>query len=80
MGDLTTKRAHVSGMTPGEDGFTTIEATAPAAEMQRYATDLRSITQGRGSFSTEFSHYQPVPPNLTDTIVAAAKARHEAHA
>ena len=79
MSDLTTKRAHVSGMSPGESGFTTIEATAPAAEMQRYATDLRSITQGRGSFTTTFSHYQPVPPNLTDTIVAAAKARHETH-
>ena len=61
MSDLNTKRAHVSGMNPGANGTTTIEATVPAAEMQRYATDLRSITQGRGTFTTEFSHYQPVP-------------------
>src|SRR3712207_5285314 len=59
MSDLNTKRAHVSGMEPGTNGSTTIEATVPAAEVQRYATDLRSITQGRGSFTTTFSHYQP---------------------
>ena len=41
---------------------------APAAEVQRYATDLRSITQGRGSFTTDFSHYQPVPAHLADQI------------
>ncbi|HET9014506.1 MAG TPA: elongation factor G [Thermomicrobiaceae bacterium] len=80
MSDLNGKRAQVQGMTPGDDGMTTIEATVPAAEAQRYATDLRSITQGRGSFTLEFSHYQPVPAHLTDAIVAAAKAREEAHA
>jgi elongation factor G len=80
MGDLTTKRAQVSGMTPSGNGFTTIEATVPAAEVQRYATDLRSITQGRGTFTTEFSHYQQVPSHLTDSIIAAHKSRQEAHA
>lgn len=79
MGDLTTKRAHVSGMTPAGDGMTTIEATVPAAEVQRYATDLRSLTQGRGTFTTEFSHYQQVPSHLTDSIIAAHRARQEAH-
>lgn len=73
MSDLNTKRAHVNGMDPGE-GSTTIEATVPAAEVQRYATDLRSITQGRGTFTTEFSHYQPVPPNVAEAIKAAAAA------
>ena len=73
MGDLNTKRAHVSGMTPNANGTTTIEATVPAAEVQRYATDLRSITQGRGSFTTEFSHYQPVPAHIAEQIKAAAK-------
>jgi elongation factor G len=62
-------------MTPGENGSTTIEATVPAAEVQRYATDLRSITQGRGSFTTSFAHYQPVPPNLAEQIMAEAKQR-----
>jgi elongation factor G len=75
MGDLNSKRAHVSGMTPGENGSTTIEATVPAAEVQRYATDLRSITQGRGSFTTEFAHYQPVPPNLAEQIMAESRER-----
>jgi len=80
MSDLATKRAHVSGMNPGEDSFTNIEAIVPSAEVQRYATDLRSITQGRGTFTTEFSHYQQVPPHLTEQIVASAKAKQEAHA
>ena len=79
MSDLTTKRAHVTGMTPTGAGYTTIEATVPAAEVQRYATDLRSITQGRGTFTTEVSHYQAVPPHLTESIVAATRARQESH-
>lgn len=78
MGDLTTKRAHVTGMTPNGSGSTTIEATVPSAEVQRYATDLRSITQGRGTFTSEFSHYQQVPAHLTDAIVSAHKAKQEA--
>ncbi len=80
MSDLNGKRAHVQGMVPGDEGMTTIEAIAPEAEIQRYATDLRSITQGRGSFTTSFSHYQPVPAHLTDTIIASAKAKAEDHA
>jgi elongation factor G len=75
MSDLNTKRAHVSGMNPDSNGSTTIEATVPAAEVQRYATDLRSITQGRGSFTTDYSHYQPVPAHITDQVKAAA-AKH----
>ena len=70
MSDLNTRRGHVNGMNP-EDGATTIEASVPAAEVQRYATDLRSITQGRGTFTTEFSHYQQVPPNVALAIQAA---------
>jgi elongation factor G len=81
MSDLNTKRAHVSGMNPGSNGTTTIEATVPAAEIQRYATDLRSITQGRGSFTTDFSHYQPVPAHIADQVkAAAAKQAESAHA
>jgi len=78
MSDLNTKRAHVSGMNPGGNGSTTIEATVPAAEVQRYATDLKSITQGRGSFTTEFSHYQPVPAHVAEQIKAAAAKQAEA--
>ncbi|MBA3337579.1 MAG: elongation factor G [Chloroflexia bacterium] len=80
MSDLNTKRAHVSGMTPQDDGLTLIEATVPAAEIQRYATDLRSITQGRGHFTKVFSHYQQVPAHLSEQICAAAHQRETAHA
>jgi elongation factor G len=79
MSDLTTKRAQVSGMNPGANASTTIEAMVPAAEVQRYATDLRSITQGRGSFTTEFSHYQPVPSHVAEQVMAAAKEQELAH-
>ncbi len=78
MSDLNTKRAHVSGMDPGSNGSTTIEATVPAAEVQRYATDLRSITQGRGSFTTNFSHYQAVPAHIAEHVRAAATKQAEA--
>jgi elongation factor G len=81
MSDLNTKRAHVSGMNPGPNSTTTIEAHVPAAEVQRYATDLRSITQGRGSFTSEFAHYQPVPQHIADQVrAAAAKHAEAAHA
>ncbi len=80
MSDLNTKRAHVSGMEPGSNSSTTIEALVPAAEVQRYATDLRSITQGRGSFTSEFSHYQAVPQHIADQVKAAAKQAEAAHA
>jgi elongation factor G len=81
MSDLNTKRAHVGGMNPGANGTTTIEAQVPAAEVQRYATDLRSITQGRGSFTTEFSHYQPVPAHVAEQVrAAAAKMAEASHA
>ncbi len=79
MSDLNGKRAHVSGMEPGTNGTTTIEAVAPAAEIQRYATDLRSITQGRGTFTSEFSHYHPVPVHLADQIREQARLQEAAH-
>ena len=73
IGDLNTKRAQVQGMNP-EDGVNVIEAQVPLAEILRYAIDLKSITQGRGSFTVEFSHYQEVPLNVTQKIVAARQA------
>ena len=53
-----------------EDGVQVIQAQAPLAEMQRYAIDLRSITQGRGSYTMGFSHYQEAPPNVVQKIIA----------
>jgi elongation factor G len=76
LGDLNTKRARVQGMEQ-QRGNSIITAQAPLAEMQRYATDLRSITQGRGIFSMEFSHYEEVPGHLVEGIIAEAKREAE---
>lgn len=79
MSDLNSKRARVGGMNPSR-GFTTIEADAPLAEVQRYATDLRSMTQGRGTFSMRFDRYESVPAHLQDAIIKQNHARQEAAA
>jgi elongation factor G len=69
MGDLNSKRAKVMGMTP-QGGWSIIEARAPLAEVQRYAIDMRSITQGKGNFQMELSHYEEVPAHITQRITA----------
>ena len=76
IGDLNTKRAQVQGMDQSV-GKTIITALAPLAEMQRYATDLRSLTQGRGIFSMELDHYEDVPSHLTQQIVEAHQREQE---
>jgi elongation factor G len=73
VGDLNTKRARVLGMNP-DDGKQIIEAHAPLAEVQRYAIDLRSMTQGRGSYIMQFSHYEEVPAHLSQKIVEERQA------
>jgi len=70
MGDLNTKRARVQGMDQ-RGGKSIITALVPLAEMQRYATDLRSLTQGRGVFSMELGHYEEMPAHLMQAIVEA---------
>src|SRR5579871_179095 len=78
MSDLTTKRARILGMEPIGGGMQQITATVPMAEMLHYATDLRSITQGRGTFQMEFSQYEEVPAAQQQQIIAnAAKATAE---
>ncbi|HTI14274.1 MAG TPA: elongation factor G [Dictyobacter sp.] len=69
MSDINTKRGHVLGMESLEDGTQRITATVPQAEMRHYAADLRSITQGRGTFSMVYSHYAEVPPNIQQDII-----------
>ncbi len=81
MSDLNGRRGRVLGMNPQGNGFTTIEAHAPLSEVQRYVSDLRSITQGRGVFSMEFAHYEPVPAHVADRVIEEArKHREEANA
>ena len=72
VGDLNGKRSKVLGMNP-EGGLTSIEVEVPLAEVQRYATDLRSMTQGRGHYTLEFSHYEQVPAHLAQKIAAEVK-------
>ncbi len=73
MSDLTTKRARIGGMEPAGNGMQQITATVPMAEMLHYATDLRSITQGRGTFHMEFFQYEEVPAAQQQQIIANAK-------
>jgi elongation factor G len=72
LGDLNTRRARVQGMNT-EAGKSLIEAEVPLAEVQRYVTDLRSITGGRGLFSLEFERYDVVPTHIAQPIIAAHK-------
>ena len=76
MSDLNTKRGRIIGMTPGGNS-TLIEAQVPLSEVQRYAQDLRSVTQGRGSYRLEFDHYDPVPTNLEPKVIEEAKRARE---
>jgi elongation factor G len=77
VSDLNGKRARVLGITP-EDKGTVIDAQAPLAEMQHYATDLRSMTQGRATFSLEFDHYEEVPEHVAKKVIEAAAQREHA--
>jgi elongation factor G len=73
MGDLNSRRGRIAGMdTKGNTQF--IRAQAPMAEMLNYQNDLTSMTQGRGTFTMEFDHYDYVPSLQADKIIAAAKA------
>jgi len=69
IGDLNTKRARVLGMNP-EGGTNVIEAQVPLAEILRYTIDLKSITQGRASYTATFSHYEEAPPHITQKVIA----------
>lgn len=73
IGDLNAKRGRILGMEPQGDGTTVVRAQVPQAELLRYASDLRSMTGGRGTFTMTFSHYEEVPPHVTEKIVAEAK-------
>ncbi len=76
MGDLNSKRGRIQGMEP-EGGQQKIRAQVPLSEMFKYSIDLRSMTQGRGFFSMAFSHYEEVPHQVAEQIVAAEKAAKE---
>ncbi len=72
MGDLNSRRGQIEGM-GSEQGLAKVTAKVPLAEMFGYATDIRSKTQGRGIFSMQFSHYEEVPRNVAEAIIAKSK-------
>jgi elongation factor G len=77
MGDLSSRRGRIEGSeTRGHNVI--VKALVPLAEMLSYATDLTSMTQGRASYSMEYSHYDYVPGELAEKVIAAHKAAGEA--
>src|SRR6266511_2174184 len=75
LGDLSSRRGRVVGTDPVGTGRTLVRATAPEAEVVRYAIDLRSMTRGRGSFARRFSHYEELPSHMATKVIEEAKAR-----
>ena len=71
IGDLNKKRGRILGMEPAESGTQLVKALVPLSELARYAIDLRSITQGRGSFTMTFDHDEEVPAMVAAPIIAA---------
>ena len=72
-GDLNSRRGKVLGV-DANGHIQTIRVQVPMAEVLRYASDLRSMTSGRGEFQSEFSHYEELPPHLMEKVQADAKS------
>ncbi len=79
MGDLSSRRGKILG-TEADGHHQMIRAMVPSAEMYKYATHLRSLTQGRGTHASHFAHYEEVPRELAERVITAAKAEKEAGA
>lgn len=76
-GGLSAKRARISGTDALRGGEIVVKAQVPLSELEGYAAELKSITAGRGRYSLDFSHYEPVPPQVQAKLVEAYKPRHE---
>ena len=73
VGDLSARRGIISGMEPRGGGATSIRASVPLGEMFGYATNLRNMTQGRGSFSMEFDKYSIAPQFIADEVIKGGR-------
>ncbi|MCK9222022.1 MAG: elongation factor G [Limnochordia bacterium] len=73
MGDMNKRRGRILGMEPLSNGLQLIKAHVPMSEMFKYAVDLRSMTQGRGDFTTEFVAYEQVPHEVTQKVIEEGK-------
>ncbi len=78
LGDLTARRGKILGM-ESRSGIQTVGVRVPLARMFGYATDLRSLTQGRATFTMQFSHYEPAPQSVTEKVVSESKQSGGAH-
>jgi elongation factor G len=75
IGDLNSRRGRIEGMEPGGSGNQLVKAQVPLAEMFSYVTQLRSLTQGRANPTMEPSHYEEVPRNLAEEIIARMQGK-----
>ncbi|MGQ9627703.1 MAG: elongation factor G [Anaerolineae bacterium] len=73
IGDLSARQAQIEGMEPRSGGLQVVRAIVSLAKMFGYATDLRSMTQGRGTFTMEFDHYAEVPPEVAERIALGGR-------
>jgi elongation factor G len=76
MGDLSSRRGIVQGMDDMVGGSKEIKAEVPLAEMFGYATTLRSLTQGRATYSMEFKHYSEAPKSVAEAVISAIVSKH----
>ena len=76
-GDLSGKRGRIHGQDFVAGGMAVVKAQAPLAEVMQYQSQLKSVTGGQGSFAMEFSHYEPVPPQVQSQIAAQYKPKAE---
>jgi elongation factor G len=77
IGDLNRRRGRIMGMNPKEGGLQEVVAEVPMAEMGKYATDLRSMTQAKGNFRLAFERYEEAPANIAQKVIEAAKKEEE---
>ncbi len=75
IGDLNRRRGRIMGMNPAGKGKQMVEAEVPQTEIFKYATDLRSMTGARGSFTTKFARYEELPGNLAQKVIDAANSK-----
>ncbi len=78
IGDMNKRRGRILGMNPAEGGMQQVVAEVPEAEMFKYATDLRSMTQARGSYTIRFERYEEAPQNVAEKVIAESKKDKEA--
>ena len=76
MGDLSSRRGRIQG-TEAVDDDQVVTAQVPMSEMRRYAMDLRQMTQGRGTFERQYSHYEEVPRDVLDKLIAEGRVAQE---